>query len=67
MTTNSETRKDVLNRMVICDQSRGRIKYIGQIHGTNNDSGKIPHFLAKIIHLFYHIFFHRGLVWYRVA
>lgn len=41
MTTGSETRKDVLNQMVICDQSRGRIKYIGPIYGTNNDSGKI--------------------------
>lgn len=40
MATNSEIRKDVLNRMVICDQSRGRIKYVGPIHGLNNDSGE---------------------------
>lgn len=39
MTTN-EIKTDVLNRMVICDgQSRGRIRYVGPVYGTNNDSG----------------------------
>lgn len=39
MTTVEKT--TLLNKVVLCDQThRGRIKYIGPIHGTNNDSGE---------------------------
>jgi hypothetical protein len=39
MTTVEKT--NLLNKVVLCDQThRGRIKYIGPIHGTNNDSGE---------------------------
>lgn len=31
---------NVLNKLVICDHNRGKIKYVGPIYGVNNDSGK---------------------------
>lgn len=42
METKLDVKTDVLNHIVLCDQSRGRIKYIGPIHELSNDTGKEP-------------------------
>lgn len=58
--------KNLLNRVILCEQNRGRIKYVGPIIGVNNDSGKNrwPKIIqsSKLLRVYL-----RNMVWNRLA